>query len=180
MRTKRTITLLLALGAVAALAIAGCGGGGDSSGTDSGGGAYGGKGSAYAAPVETAPNPEEGATFVSVAAAPQLGQILVDSKGLTLYDFAKDKGTESACYGECAEVWPPLLSEGEPHASNGAAPSKLGTTRRKDGTEQVTYAGHPLYTYVTDKKPGEANGNDISSFGAEWYALEPSGAEAGG
>ena len=50
--------------------------------------------------------------------------------------------------------------------------SKLGTTKRKDGTIQVTYAGHPLYTYVADKKPGEANGNDIYSFGAEWYALQ--------
>jgi predicted lipoprotein with Yx(FWY)xxD motif len=57
--------------------------------------------------------------------------------------------------------------------------SKLGTTKRKDGTLQVTYDGHPLYTFVEDKKPGEANGNDTSAFGAQWYALFPSGEEAG-
>jgi predicted lipoprotein with Yx(FWY)xxD motif len=56
---------------------------------------------------------------------------------------------------------------------------KLGTSERKDGTVQVTYAGHPLYTYTGDTKPGDANGNDFSSFGAQWYALLPSGEEAG-
>ena len=55
--------------------------------------------------------------------------------------------------------------------------SKLGTTKRKDGTTQVTFAGHPLYTYTADSKPGEANGNDFSSYGGEWYALTPSGEE---
>ncbi len=62
---------------------------------------------------------------------------------------------------------------------NGASASKLGTTERKDGTMQVTYAGHPLYTFVEDKKPGEANGNDVSAFGAQWYALKGNGEEAG-
>jgi predicted lipoprotein with Yx(FWY)xxD motif len=57
--------------------------------------------------------------------------------------------------------------------------SKLGTTKRSDGTLQVTYAGHPLYTYTADTKPGDAKGNDFSSFGAQWYALQPSGEEAG-
>ena len=60
----------------------------------------------------------------------------------------------------------------------------LGTTKRKDGTTQVTYAGHPLYTFVEDAKPGEANGNGVSAFGAEWNALDGSGsavaASAGG
>lgn len=166
-------SILLAL--IAALAIAGCGGG------DGTGGAYGNKGgTSTATTAEAAPNPEEGATFVSVAAVPSLGRVLVDSSGLTLYDFHKDQGTESACYGECAKVWPPLLTDGEPHASNGAIPGKLGTTERSDGTVQVTYAGHPLYTYAEDRKPGDANGNDIDSFGGQWYALTPSGAEPGG
>jgi predicted lipoprotein with Yx(FWY)xxD motif len=173
-RTTYSLTLLALIGA---LAIAGCGGG------DGTGGAYGGKGSAASSDettVEAAPNPEEGATFVSVASVPGLGQVLVDSRGLTLYDFHADKGTTSSCYGECAEVWPPLLSEDQPHASNGAEENLLGTTKRKDGTTQVTYAGHPLYTYVEDKNPGDANGNDIDSFGGEWYALTASGAEPGG
>lgn len=139
-------------------------------------------GGAYAAPTgnSSGGEAESGeAAFVSLASAPKLGLILVDSKGFTLYDFHTDKGTESACYGECAKVWPPLLSGGAPQPGNGASASKLGTTKRSDGTMQVTYAGHPLHTYVADKKPGEANGNDISSFGAPWYALHGNGEEAG-
>ncbi len=116
---------------------------------------------------------------VSVADNAKLGKIIVDSKGFTLYDFHKDKGTKSACYGGCAKVWPPLLTSGAPKAQGGAETSKLGTTKRTDGTTQVTYAGHPLYTYVADKKPGDTTGNDFTSFGAQWYALEPSGKEAG-
>jgi predicted lipoprotein with Yx(FWY)xxD motif len=189
---------LLAL--AAALAIAGCGGSGGSSG--SGGGAYGGKassestsaeettsggestsassaGGAYAAPAESSGGGGE-AAVISLASAPKLGLILVDSKGLTVYDFHKDKGTESSCYGACEQGWPPVISAGEPQVGNGASASKLGTTERKDGTMQVTYAGHPLYTFVEDKKPGEANGNDVSAFGAQWYALKGSGEEAGG
>ena len=105
--------------------------------------------------------------MVSVASNPKLGKVLVDSKGFTLYDFHKDKGTTSACYGACAKVWPPLPDAAERRRpSGGAQASKLGTTKRKDGTTQVTYAGHPLYTYVGDKKPGEANGNDLESSAA--------------
>jgi predicted lipoprotein with Yx(FWY)xxD motif len=167
-------SILLAL--LTAIAIAGCGGG------DSSGGAYGGKGGTgegteAAETTEVAPNPEEGATFVSVASVSDLGQVLVDSSGQTLYDFHKDQGTTSSCYGGCESAWPPLLTEGKPNASNGAQEGLLGTSKRKDGSEQVTYAGHPLYTFSGDKGPGEATGNDVEAFGAEWYALTPSGAE---
>jgi predicted lipoprotein with Yx(FWY)xxD motif len=178
--TRKTYAFAL-LALVAALAIAGCGGSDSSSG-----GAYGGKGgsasgssengSAYTKPT-SAPNPEEGATFVSLGNAGDLGMVLVDSRGFTLYDFHKDKGGMSSCYGACAKIWPPLLTEGEPHPSNGAQAGMLGTTKRKDGTTQVTYNGWPLYTYAADKKPGEANGNDFSSFGGEWYALMANGEE---
>jgi predicted lipoprotein with Yx(FWY)xxD motif len=160
-----------------ALVGAGCG---NSSDNTSGG--YGGKGGAVGSDTTsggTAGDTANGAV-VSVGSIPGLGRVLVDAAGLTLYDFHKDKGTQSSCYGGCAEVWPPQLTEGEAQASNGAMASKLGTTKRKDGTTQVTYAGHPLYTYVEDKKPGDSKGNDFSSFGAQWYALEPSGAEPEG
>jgi predicted lipoprotein with Yx(FWY)xxD motif len=176
--SKRTPTVLL-LGVVAlvvALAIAGCGGGDSDSSAESRG--YGGGGDeTTGGDVTAAPNPEEGATFVSVASVDGLGQLLVDSSGRTLYEFDKDKGTTSSCYGACAEGWPPLITAGEPHASNGADGTMLGTTKRKDGSEQVTYNGRPLYTFVGDKGPGEANGNDVEAFGAEWYALTPSGSE---
>jgi predicted lipoprotein with Yx(FWY)xxD motif len=114
---------------------------------------------------------------ITATTTPKLGKVIVEEKGLTLYDFHQDKGTTSSCYGACAKTWPPLLTEGKPVAGEGATPSKLGVTMRKDGTEQVTYAGHPLYTYAQDTKPGDTTGNDITSFGAEWYALEPNGEE---
>lgn len=176
MKTTHGLALLAV---AAALAIAGCGGGdGNGSGGAYGGGASATNGETAANAPTAAPNPEEGATFVSLGNVPELGLVLVDSKGYTLYDFHKDKGTMSSCYGACARVWPPLLTEGEAHPSNGAQKSLLGTTKRRDGTTQVTYAGHPLYTYVVDKKPGEANGNDFSAFGAEWYALTENGEDA--
>ncbi len=97
---------------------------------------------------------------------------------MTLYDFHKDKGTMPSCYGACAKNWPPLITTGNPQAMGAAQASMLGTTERKDGTMQVTYDGHPLYTFVGDKGPGEATGNDITAFGGEWYALLPNGKEA--
>jgi predicted lipoprotein with Yx(FWY)xxD motif len=168
----------MALLALVAVAIVGCG----SSSDGTSGGVYGGKGGS-ATESETAKSPpgaESGAAVLTVAGAPKVGAVLVDSEGFTVYDFHKDKGTTSSCYGGCEGVWPPVLTEGDPTAGEGASASKLGTTERKDGTTQVTYAGHPLYTYTADKKPGEANGNDIDSFGAEWYALQGSGKEAEG
>jgi predicted lipoprotein with Yx(FWY)xxD motif len=115
---------------------------------------------------------------LTAAGNPELGTIIVDSEGLTVYTFDKDRGTTSSCYGACAEAWPPVITEGSPTAGEGAMSSQLGTTTRKDGTVQVTYAGHPLYTFVEDHKPGEANGNGVSAFGASWHALDQSGSMA--
>jgi predicted lipoprotein with Yx(FWY)xxD motif len=70
---------------------------------------------------------------------------------MRLYDFHKDNGKISSCYGQCAEAWPPLLTNGSPKAMGGAKSSVLGTTKRKDGTTQVTYKGHPLYGFIEDK-----------------------------
>jgi predicted lipoprotein with Yx(FWY)xxD motif len=171
---------IFALGAL--LAVSGCGGGGSSSASSAGGGASGsGEETTNAKAAGAAGEPSGSAAVVTVASSPELNKkIIVDSEGLTLYDFRKDKGTKSACYGACASAWPPLTTSGAAEAMKGAMPSKLGTSKRSDGTLQVTYAGHPLYTFVEDKKPGEAKGNDVSAFGAQWYALEPSGEEAGG
>jgi predicted lipoprotein with Yx(FWY)xxD motif len=170
-----------ALASVALLAIAGCGGGGSTTSEESGGeaeagGHYGTSESSKPA-SEPASQPTGKVAVVKVMNTPKLGKVIVDSKGMTLYDFHKDKGTTSACYGECAVAWPPLLTSGAPKAEGGAQGSLLGTTKRKDGTLQVTYAGHPVYGFVEDKKPGETNGNDFEGFGAEWYALMPNGEE---
>src|SRR4051812_5088133 len=116
-----------------------------------------------------------GAT-VAVRRSPP-GAILVDGKGLTLYDFAKDKGNKSACYGACAALWPPFTTKGKPHAGRGINARLLGTTRRKDGTLEVTYNRHPLYYYVADKRPGQTTGQGLPQFGAPWWALAPSGKE---
>ena len=105
-----------------------------------------------------------------------IGNAITTSSGKTLYLFRADHGTTSACYGQCAVYWPPLLTTGKPVASGKVSASLLGTTKRKDGKLQVTYKGHPLYTYVEDKKPGQATGEGSKNFGASWYALAPSGA----
>jgi predicted lipoprotein with Yx(FWY)xxD motif len=106
-----------------------------------------------------------------------LGRILVDSKGITLYDFPPDKGVTSVCYGACAALWPPLITHGKPIAGPGARASLLGTTRRKDGKLQVTYGGHPLYYFVTDRKPGQTTGQGVNQFGGPWWVISPAGKE---
>jgi predicted lipoprotein with Yx(FWY)xxD motif len=107
--------------------------------------------------------------------ASSLGRILVDGQGRTLYLFEKDRGGRSACYAQCAKFWPPVLTSGKPTASSGAKASLVGTTRRTNGSKQVTYAGHPLYRFLEDTKPGQTKGEGSKAFGAEWYVLSPSG-----
>jgi predicted lipoprotein with Yx(FWY)xxD motif len=180
----RTLPAIAILAIGALLAVTGCGGGSDSSGE---GAAYGSgteeAGSAQSAKSETGAGKEEPSVdgVITVGSNPELGAILVNDLGLTLYDFHKDKGGKSACYGACAATWPPMITSaaGQISGVSGKQAAKLGKTTRKDGTLQVTYAGHPLYTYADDKEPGEANGQNIDSFGGEWYTLQPSGEEAG-
>jgi predicted lipoprotein with Yx(FWY)xxD motif len=104
-----------------------------------------------------------------------LGLILVNSKGHTLYLFGKDRNGKSACNGSCAKFWPPLLSQGRPTAGSGVKLSLLGTTTRSNGSRQVTYNKHPLYTYSLDKRAGQTMGEGISAFGARWHAVSARG-----
>jgi predicted lipoprotein with Yx(FWY)xxD motif len=104
-----------------------------------------------------------------------LGKILVDAKGHTLYLFEKDKRNRSACSGQCAAFWPPLLTHGKPTAGAGVKASLLGVTRRSNGSTQVTYAGHPLYRFALDTRVGQTKGQGLEKFGAEWYVLGPNG-----
>jgi predicted lipoprotein with Yx(FWY)xxD motif len=115
-------------------------------------------------------------TVVKVARS-RFGLILVDSKGITLYDFPPDKGTTSVCYGACAALWPPLLTNGKPVAGPGIRASLLGTTKRKNGKLEVTYGGHPLYYFVTDRKPGQTTGQGVNQFGGPWWVISPAGKE---
>ena len=105
-----------------------------------------------------------------------LGRVLVDGRGRTLYLFAKDRNGRSACAGSCAGYWPPLITSGKPVATGGAKASLLGTTRRPDGRLQVTYNHHPLYTFVKDTRKGQTSGEELDTFGAEWYAVSAAGA----
>ena len=167
----------LVAGLVGAVLLAGCGGGSSSS---SGSGSIAVKTTTTPAVAKPPPNAEEGTVFVSLGSAAGLGQVLVDSEGRTLYAFSGDSGGTSACEGACAKAWPPLLDEtGRPQPSNGTAAARLGTITRPDGSHQVTYAGHPLYSFSGDKQPGEANGEGQSAFGGTWSALKGAGSPAG-
>jgi predicted lipoprotein with Yx(FWY)xxD motif len=141
--------------AASIVGVAACGGGGASSGSaGSGGGAT--------------PKP----VTVKVSTS-KLGRILTDGSGRTLYLFEKDKGAASTCNGACAGLWPPLTATGA--AGRGVSAAKLGSIKRADGKTEATYAGHPLYTYAGDSKPGDTRGQGLDQFGAEWYVLAPSG-----
>ena len=105
-----------------------------------------------------------------------LGKILVNSKGRTLYLFQADSGTTSACADACAAAWPPL-SNATPKVGKGAKASLASTATRSDGKPQVIYNGHPLYTFSGDKKAGNTNGQGVNAFGGLWYVLSPAGTE---
>jgi predicted lipoprotein with Yx(FWY)xxD motif len=131
---------------------------------------------ATAATLALAGGTKTGGARVNVAMS-HLGRILVDGKGITLYDFPPDRGTTSVCYGACAALWPPLVTHGKPVAGRGLRPSLLGTTKRKDGKLQVTYGGHPLYYFVTDRRPGQTTGQAVDQFGGPWWVISPAGKE---
>jgi predicted lipoprotein with Yx(FWY)xxD motif len=103
------------------------------------------------------------------------GRMLFDGAGRALYLFTRDRTTRSRCYGDCATAWPPFLTKAEPQARGGARSSLLGTTRRRDGKQQVTYRGHPLYYYVDDRKPGQVLCQDVAEFGGTWLVVAPDG-----
>jgi predicted lipoprotein with Yx(FWY)xxD motif len=152
---RRLLALLLAPAALAVIA-AGCGGG-SHHGT---------------------PRPASTAARATIGTAQtKLGRVLVDAQGRTLYLFEKDKGTSSSCYGACASIWPPLTTSAmsKAVAGRGVAVTKLGSSKRTDGKAEVTYDGHPLYTYAGDTKRGDVQGEGLDQFGAEWYALSPNG-----
>jgi len=106
-----------------------------------------------------------------------LGTILVNARGDALYLWRADMGTKSNCAGACAVAWPPFVITGKPTAGSGVKQSLLGTTRRSDGTEQVTYNGHPLYLFKGDTAAGQTNGQGSTGFGAPWYVLSTDGTE---
>jgi predicted lipoprotein with Yx(FWY)xxD motif len=151
-------TLIAVACLVGSLGLAACGSGDDTTST------------------AAAPAPSGSAAVIDLGDNSDLGQILVDGSGRTLYLFEKDdEGDESYCSGDCAEEWPPLTTKGQPQAGDGVDAAKLTTFQREDGSTQVAYDDHPLYLYAGDESAGDANGNGIDDFGAEWYALDAGG-----
>src|SRR5262245_42174718 len=129
---------------------------------------------ALAAFAVSASGSSESGALVKVGPS-SLGRVLVDAHGKTLYMWAHDKSTKSTCNGECAEYWPPLLAHGRPVAGAGANASLLGVSRRSDGRAQVTYAGHPLYYFVKDRKAGQTTGEGLTGFGGRWDPVSAAG-----
>jgi predicted lipoprotein with Yx(FWY)xxD motif len=158
--------------ATAALIVAGCGSASSSSSSTT---------AAAAAPTSTssaAATTTAASTTTGVmvkTAKGSSGTYLAGPNGRALYLWVADKGDMSSCSGACAQAWPPLLTKGNPTAGTGVNASDLGTTMRSDGTEQVTYKGHPLYYFVADTSAGSTKGQSSDSFGAKWWLIAPSG-----
>ena len=162
MTRSRSITFLAGTTTllVAALALAACGGSGSN---------------ATGSPAP--PKNANGQSATVGVANENVGKILVDSQGRTLYLFKRDLGTKSTCNGACAVEWPPLRATGKPTVGSGANAAIVATSTRSDGTPQVTYNGHPLYRFSIDQKAGDTNGQGVNAFGGLWYVLSPSGDE---
>jgi predicted lipoprotein with Yx(FWY)xxD motif len=174
----KTISLLLSIGL---LALAGCGG--DDGGSDSGGGAADTSAAAKdekdAAATKAGDTKSKtgGGTSKGTAVAlgdSQFGRILFDSKRQAIYIFERDEENKSNCYGDCAEAWPPVFTEGNPRDGKGVDGSLLGTTKRRDGKLQVTYAGKPLY-YYAHEGPGEVKCHNVNLNGGFWWVLGADG-----
>jgi predicted lipoprotein with Yx(FWY)xxD motif len=113
-------------------------------------------------------------TFVKVRKT-RYGKLLTDGRGRALYLFEREKTERPKCYGACAKAWPVFYAKGTPKAGKGVKQKLLGTAKRRDGRSMVTYNGHPLYYYVTDKKPGVVTCQNVEEFGGLWLVVAPSG-----
>ena len=150
--------------AALALTVSACGSSGSSSsGTAANTPAAGSSSSA-------APATASGSTVTEKTIGSQ--QVVVDSNGMTLYWFAIDTPTKSNCSGQCATFWPPVKG---PLTAGSGVTGTLGTITRSDGTKQATYDGHPLYTYIGDKSPGQNTGNGKNLSGGLWWEMTVSG-----
>jgi predicted lipoprotein with Yx(FWY)xxD motif len=155
-KVRTPAVLMLGVAAIALL-VAGCGGGGSKSN------------------AKTSTPTTAAATATLSLGKTDLGKTLVGASGRTLYLFEKDTGAKSTCNGTCASAWPPFTASGKPKAGSGVDVTKLSTSKRDDGTQQLVYAGHPLYYYAGDSKAGDTNGEGLKQFGAEWYVVSSSG-----
>jgi predicted lipoprotein with Yx(FWY)xxD motif len=172
-------TALTALALATSLLVAGCGG--DEPETTA----------ASDAPTSTRPSTSEPPAPTTTTAAPapapapgpgtvittgdsEFGVMLFDDRGQAIYLFDRETTSSPDCYDECATAWPPVLADGTPQVGGAADPALLGTTQRTDGTVQVTYADHPLYTYANEG-PGEVRCHNVFLNNGWWYVVTPAG-----
>jgi predicted lipoprotein with Yx(FWY)xxD motif len=137
---------------------------------------------AATAPASSAASTSTTSTTASAAGGTMIGTAtahgqtyLTGTSGRAIYLWVADTGGKSSCSGACAQAWPPVLTKGKPVAGSGVNAADLGTTTRSDGTEEVTYHGHPLYYFIADKSAGQTTGQGSDSFGAKWWLLTPAG-----
>jgi predicted lipoprotein with Yx(FWY)xxD motif len=116
-----------------------------------------------------------GAGSVVKVGSSRYGRVLFDGDGRALYLFTRETTSRARCYDACAKAWPPFLTSGSPSAGRGARDSLVGTTRRRNDNRPVTYAGHPLYYYVSDRKPGQILCQDVVEFGGTWLVVDSRG-----
>ncbi len=129
---------------------------------------------ALASPLSAAPSSKLVAATITVHNS-RYGHVLFDGRGFVLYAFTRDTRGHSACYGACARAWPPYLVKRPLKPASGVKGSLVGTTKRRGGSLQLTYAGRPLYFYVGDRKPRQILCQNVSEFGGLWLVIRPTG-----
>jgi predicted lipoprotein with Yx(FWY)xxD motif len=158
-RSRGPVVLAIPVAAAGLAVLAACGSSGSPSSTPTSGGSA----AASASAAATA----EGLKTAKVGAV----TVLTNAKGFTLYSFAPDTATKSACNGPCATSWPP-------QKASATVKSPYAMIKRTDGSTQLTFHGHPLYTFTGDTSPGQANGNGVNAFGGLWHEVPASGGAA--
>jgi predicted lipoprotein with Yx(FWY)xxD motif len=130
---------------------------------------------ALAAPTGARPAAAQSKATLTVRTSPY-GRVLFDGRGKALYAFTRDpRGGKSRCYGACAAAWPVYFATGSLRAAKGVQRRLIGTTVRRNGKRQVTYAGRPLYYYVGDRSAGEIRCQNVTEFGGTWLVVRPNG-----
>ena len=175
----RDLVVLVVAVAMSAILVAGCGGGEATTAEPTSQPTATAQATSSQPTTEptSAPASTPGGGTLIKAAGSQFGQVLFDGTGQAIYLFDKETSTIPECYGDCAQAWPPVLTDGQPGTAGSVRGEMLGTTNRTDGTTQVTYAGHPLYYYAHEGKH-EVRCHNVQEFGGLWLAVTPSGAAA--